>query len=156
MAPDHAQLRVVTLFFFLSLLDEPLALASSKRVFRRLRQSFRDRHGADISGDIDLIRCCQKEWEIVRGSPPKKLQAAISHNAGWVLPQDFDLGPWKSFVRASEPTEHLAIIWSKLLGFPDTTIAEALGISQGTIRHRLTRGLRGLASFGLSGRSGHG
>ncbi len=71
----------------------------------------------------------------------------ISTDAGWMIPTDLDLGPWREFQKLATQDELLAVIWSKVLEIQDHDIAQGLGISEGTVRYRLGRALRKLGSM---------
>ncbi len=46
-----------------------------------------------------------------------------------------------------EPSEVEAVLLSKILGFSDNEIAEGLGVTSGTVRYRIGRGLRHLGGY---------
>jgi len=88
----------------------------------------------------------KKTWEkysgrFVRGRPNYSLEA------GWLLPEGLDLGPWKEFQKQAQEDELLCLIWSKILKIADEDISMGLGVSVGTLRYRVGRALRKLGTL---------
>ena len=146
----EAQIKSVALFFFFSLLDEKAAFQATTKT---LGQSFRrQRRKDDDESDAPsrLVHLTQKNWE--KWNNKKKAgQSLITYEAGWLLKPDIDLGPWKEFRKEADPDEFLAVIWSHILKFSDQHISEGLGVTIGTVRHRVGRGLRHLGSLKAAG-----
>ena len=85
-------------------------------------------------------------WEkqsghFVRGRPNYSIES------GWLLPENFDMGPWKEFQKSAQEDEMLILIWAKILKFSYDDISLGLGVSIGTLRYRAGRALRKLGSI---------
>jgi hypothetical protein len=70
-----------------------------------------------------------------------------SHPDGFIIPENFDLGVWTSFLATAHPEESEAVLLSHILGFTDVEIATGIGVSEGTVRYRVGRGLRHLGGY---------
>ena len=68
-----------------------------------------------------------------------------------MLPQGVELGLWQNFVREANAEEFLALLWSRVLKFSDLDISKGLGVTEGTVRHRVGRALKILGSLRLEG-----
>lgn len=55
-----------------------------------------------------------------------------------------ELGPWREFKRIAESEEFSAILWTLILEFPAARVAAGLGTTEGTIKLRVSRGLKKL------------
>lgn len=55
-----------------------------------------------------------------------------------------ELGPWREFKRISESEEFSAVLWTLILGFPAARVAAGLRTTEGTIKLRVSRGLKKL------------
>lgn len=66
---------------------------------------------------------------------------------GFALPDDFDLSAWVTYMNSADPDEVEAVLLSRILSFADGEIAEGLGVTVGTVRYRVGRGLRHLGGY---------
>ena len=101
---------------------------------------------SELKTPIAIVSATKLIWEkyrgrFVRGRPNYSL------DSGWLLPQEFDLGPWKEFQKSAQEDEFLCLIWSKLLKISDEDISTGLGVTVGTLRYRVGRALRKLGSL---------
>ena len=87
------------------------------------------------------------KWKPRLRSLRSKAWVANAKEAGFILPPELDINVWMSFVGQGEPTEVEAVLLSKILGFSDEDIAEGLGVTAGTVRYRIGRGLRHLGGY---------
>lgn len=55
-----------------------------------------------------------------------------------------ELGPWREFKRVAESEEFSAILWTLILEFPASRVAAGLETTEGTIKLRVSRGLKKL------------
>ena len=147
---DHGRIRAIALFFYFSYLDEQPALDSTRLVLKKLSKKLKTGQEAPTITSADAIRECYLEWNKEK-KKRKPLQAAISFNAGWILPSGIDIGLWKQFVRESDEAESLVLILAKILQYDDLSVARGLGITEGTVRHRLQRALRRLGQLEVRG-----
>jgi hypothetical protein len=140
---DEAQIKSVALFFFFACMDERTAFESTTRTIEKCQK--RIQRGLMPADDVTavIVNYTFQFWQKWEHSP-SRAQAAVSHEAGWILPEKSDFGAWQEFKRSADPDEFLAVVWSKLLKFSDQQIAQGLGVTVGTVRHRVGRGLRHL------------
>ena len=66
---------------------------------------------------------------------------------GFVLPKGFDMQGWQNFITNSDIQEVEAVLLSRILHLPDEEVAQGLGVTVGTIRYRVGRGLRALGGY---------
>lgn len=140
----ESEIRAIALFFFFAFLDDRRALEASTQALAYATD--KKKKNPKISNHVVVVMSTFAIWKkhhlkLNRGNP------GFSTDAGWMIPPDLDLGPWREFQKLATQDELLAVIWSKVLEIPATEIAEGLGISEGTIRYRLGRALRKLGSM---------
>lgn len=58
--------------------------------------------------------------------------------------QKIELGPWREFKRIAESEEFSAVLWTLILEFPARQVAAGLNTTEGTIKLRISRGLKKL------------
>lgn len=139
-----SEVRAFALFFFFACLDEYRAKdAASKAADEYERLLRRD---SSLDPAVGVVLASSKIWgqyrsRISRGRPQ------FSSDSGWLLPDQVDLGHWKEFQKSAPEDELLAVIWVHLLGYSEARVSQALGLTEGTLRYRVGRGLRKLGSF---------
>ncbi len=151
----EAQIKSVACFFFFAFLNESLALQATVRTVKHISKRFKKSPELSES-DQNAIIVFQtaKAWEKYSRQHNRKFQGP-HFEAGWQLPEDTDLAPWRQFLKEVGSEEVLAVIWSRILCFSDECMAKGLGLTVGTVRYRVGRGLRKLGSFYQMGTS-HG
>src|SRR5690606_21944888 len=137
------QIRSVALFFFYAFLDDKVAFSSSVRVVAWCRKRLSSAEPGELNMPAVIVDLTAKQFFSARKFNSKP-QFAMAMESGWQVPARIDLGVWQEFQKAADPDEFLAVIWSKILAFNDAEIASGLGVSLGTVRHRVSRGLRTL------------
>jgi hypothetical protein len=134
---DEKIIRSVSLYFYLNLFDPRLAFSASQKTLAR----FRD---LESNSNIDLIKIARKILTHAKG--PKVFGPGA--DAGeFTIPKELNLKAWKSFKQISDSAEFEAVLWSRVLGFSDEDVAAGLDVTEGTIRHRVGRGLRELGQM---------
>ncbi|MES2769398.1 MAG: hypothetical protein V4596_09650 [Bdellovibrionota bacterium] len=137
----EAQIRSVALFFFYTFLDKSLALKASVEALglydKRLKR--RETHGPT---EPLLVYSTYKVWK--KYSKKRNIKATDFDllAEGWIIPPTLKLEPWREFVKDIDPQLYLAVIWSQLLNFSDKDISEGLGVTEGSIRYRVGKGLK--------------
>lgn len=58
--------------------------------------------------------------------------------------QKIELGPWREFKRVAETEEFSAVLWTLILEFPARHVAAGLNTTEGTVKLRISRGLKKL------------
>lgn len=134
------QVRSIALFFFLSLMDEKAAIQASERAVTQLKS--KKESSVDDPTLIRLLSQYYKQFskQVVR--QPLKSEPDIA----WAVSPPVDLGTWVKFHQEVGKSELIAVLLSRVLGFKDEAIASGLGVSLGTARHRIGKGMRQLGA----------
>jgi len=134
--------RMVAKFFYFSSLDEQISFAASLRALADLRHNgwLEEKSRARWVGVLSKWRPKIRQ---LRG----RQWPGFAQAPGYVRPHDFDLNAWSGFLNAGEASEVEAVLFSKILNFSDDEIAEGLGVTVGTVRYRVGRGLRHLGGY---------
>lgn len=140
----ESETKSIALFFFFAFLDDRRAIEASTQALTLA--AAKKKKNPKIPEPVLLVMCTFTIWKkhhlkITRG------HTNLSNDAGWLIPSDFDMGPWREFQKLATQDELLTVIWSKVLSISEADIAQGLGISEGTIRYRLGRALRKLGSM---------
>ncbi len=142
---SKAQIQSVALFFFYTLVDENLAKSATIQTIRKLKKKKLEENPSDA--EFYIVAESQKVLEkISENSSPEGVGPGIFFD--WLGKAPKDLGLWREFQRAGREEEILALTWSKILSFSDEQVARALKISEGTLRHRVSRSLQLLGGIG--------
>ena len=135
------QVRWIALFFLFSSMDEKVAIQSAQKAIAQLKSA-----GAKMITPALIIRTSRKILEHYHQSPMRN-RAPVIPQGVWTLPPHFDMTSWMKFQKDAAPEQVVAVIFSKILGFNDVDIAEGLGISLGTARYRVGKGIRQLGTL---------
>ena len=134
------EMKLVSIFFYLSLMPEKLALSASIKTLRALKVE-RSKGNLEEKEIIPfIVRSTHKVFNSLMREPIHI--ARWSRGSDWVFPEGMDREVWKDFRKKAQQNEFMMVLWSKVLNFKDCDIATGLCVSEGTVRHRLTRGLR--------------
>jgi hypothetical protein len=139
----------IALFFYFSFLDEVRAREAGRVVLKKLRQKT---IGRKINPEDELemiVSLCDQHVEIFsRNVKP----TGLSFSAGQIiLPPKSNWGPWFELRRLSEKHEFNSVLWTRVLGINEEIVARGLGVTVGTIRFRVGRGLKTLGRICQSG-----
>lgn len=145
MVNEH-QIRWIALFFFFALLDEKAALRASDRAVAALKVRLRGTDPDDeYQARVALMQICKGHWEkISKQTVRGKLNLSLQD--GWSLPDHTDLSPWARFHKDASDEEMVALLFARILGFAESEIAVALGVTEGTVSHRLGKAVRALGA----------
>ena len=135
---EHEQRTI--LFFFFTINDEFVALRAAQKTINLSKKNKKKPSASDSISNM------YKYWNKFKKKNLSE-KASLSHETSWELPEEVDLGLWRQFLRESNPEEFLVVLWAKILKFSEQNIADGIGVSVGTVRHRLNRGLRFLGSL---------
>ena len=149
---SEAQLRSIALFFYFAFQDEKLAEQASAKTIARIQRRQKEQDIVEDEMDSIIVSITCKIWRAQK-KHIRSTQSAISVEGGWLLQKDVDLGPWQQFRKETVEDEFLVLIWSKILKFSDDSISKGLGVTTGTIRHRVGRGLKLLGIMAGDGSS---
>ncbi|MCB0406766.1 MAG: hypothetical protein KDD34_01105 [Bdellovibrionales bacterium] len=143
---SEAQLRSIAIFYFYSLQDEKLATQASAKTIAQLKLRQKEENLSNQELSPALVSATLKNWKILKKNI-RSTQSAVSEEAGWIVPAGTDLGAWRQFRKEANEEEFLAVIWSLILGMKDETISKGLGVTVGTVRHRVGKGLKLLGTM---------
>jgi hypothetical protein len=136
--------RSIALFFFFALMDEKLALAASIKSVKLYRKQAAKT--PEIPSQILLIRAILNVWNIERKSLSRGRQTTVFSKL-WAMPPQLDLNPWKEFQKQSPNEELLSILFVTILGFKASDVAQAMNLSEGSIKYRLSKALSRLGEY---------
>jgi DNA-directed RNA polymerase specialized sigma24 family protein len=139
---EASVVEAVAKYFFFSCLDEQLSFTASLKVLSELKaRNWLEREHR--SRWIETLR----KWKPRMTHLKPKPWTESPLEKGYLLPQDFDLSVWVTFLTAAEAVEVEAVLLSRILAFTDEEIADGLSVTTGTVRYRVGRGLRHLGGF---------
>jgi hypothetical protein len=87
-----------------------------------------------------------KSYEIIKQSQSLN-RASLVQKTKYILPPGVSLGAWRQFHKEAADDELMSVVWSQIVGFEDSVISQGLGVSEGTVRYRVGRGLRQLGQL---------
>lgn len=140
------QVKAIALFFFLSFMDEELALQASEKAIAQLKV----KKGSALPSvdEVTLVRLLRQKYDQYKDQlkDTARRPAKPNANLSWVESSQVHLEAWSKFHQEAHPHEVVAVVLSRVLGFRDETIASGLGISLGTTQHRIGKGIRNLGA----------
>ncbi|MCB0414511.1 MAG: hypothetical protein KDD50_09265 [Bdellovibrionales bacterium] len=140
-------LRKAILFYFFTFNDEGTSLKAAKQSIRQCQKRLKNTSEASADEiESTLIYFLNKNWNRYIFKKANE-RFSLSHETSWKLYDDVSLGWWRQFLKESNSDEYLAVVCSLILKFKEQNIAHGFGVSKGTVRHRINRGLRKLASL---------
>jgi DNA-directed RNA polymerase specialized sigma24 family protein len=141
--------RRVALFFFYALVNERAATLASARVVAALKTKL-GRAAVDEEEREDRIilmqSCLAHLRKIKKHVSLKSAPESARVNGAWYPSEGTDLSHWQRFRKSATDEELIALIFSRIWKCPDDEIAEALAITEGTVRYRIGKGVRRLGS----------
>ena len=144
MAPagETAVTDAVAKYFFFLCFDERLSFSAGLSVLNDLKA----RNRLDEEHRSHWVQALH-QWKPKLTKLRPRNWTETPTQAGFILPQDFDIGAWVSYMNAADPDEVEALLLSRILAFTDDEIAKGLGVTAGTVRYRVGRGLRHLGGY---------
>ena len=144
---ESVQLRRFAIFFFLAFLDERLAAEISDRAAAAYKaKNFKRLDANSPEMRMLTINLCQSFWNTNKRRITRKDMKPNVESFG-KLPAGVSIQPWIKFNKNTSDDEILAFILAQVLKFSETEVAEGLKISIGTLRHRVSRGIRVLGAY---------
>ena len=142
MSSEAAVVEAVAKYFFFCCLDEQQSFAASLRVLSELKAQ-------NCLGDTHRSQWVKilSKWKVKVTHLRPRPWTDSANEKGFYLPDDFDLSGWVSFIGSGEAAEVEAVLLSRILAFTDDEIASGLGVTSGTVRYRVGRGLRHLGGY---------
>jgi hypothetical protein len=144
----------ISRFFFLTLLDEQAAFEATARALQIWRGKLSRSTHPETEAEGLLAATLAQQWQALKETAARTGQPMVFAMQDWRLPKGLDLGPWLEFRREADPEEFFTVLAVKVAGLTGAGVAQGLKISEGTVHHRLARGLRRLG--GISGNTGAG
>lgn len=137
------QARDIALFFLLSLMDEKLALSAAHKSIAQLKtvRALEDGHH-DL---VDVAKILRRNFESHRKQLSRNRPTEMSENVIG-FPAGTDLATWQKFYRSSSDAEVTAVVLTRILGYPESAMAEGFNVSSGTMKYRVAKGIRQLGA----------
>lgn len=136
---NEAHYGAVLNFFYFLLLDEGLALNASYKTAKIAQTKLKEipqsqSTPALIAVMSDVFHKYQKRHDFLKNStqPPK---------SDWKVPNRDSMGAWREYMKHATDDSPETLVLRYILEYPVETIAEGLGIPEGTVYFRLGRGL---------------
>lgn len=145
------EVRRISQFFFLLLLNERKALAFTSKAHQRANSILQKKILS--SRDQAIVLATYEVSQKIQNLSEESFQTQF---ATWRLPESASLGPWKKFLLQQRREEILSLLWYRVLKVSDQDISEALKLSLGTIRFRLSRALKDLGRLSRENEVSHG
>lgn len=139
---SSAAMDTVARYFFFSTLNEHLSFTASLKALTELKHNdwLEPRYRAHW---VQVL----SKWKPKLKSLKGRDWTSNPQESGFIPPRDFNLDVWANFLQTGEATEVEAVLFSKILNFTEDEIAEGLGVTSGTVRYRVGRGLRHLGGY---------
>lgn len=138
-----AYLQKLAQFFFLSTLDEEMAALFSRRAAGEFLRKGRD--ASEPLSDRTFVQVCYFSLKKLWSEGLSDQAFTVTYQKGWAFPEPVDLASWAAFRRQADLEEFTAVLFLRVLKIPENSVSQALGVTVGTLRFRLARGLRSLA-----------
>jgi len=140
-------LEKVALFYYFSFLDEAKAQAVTARTLKKFRLERIEKNKLnENASDVELVGVTN---EFIKKHKKKAIHPlGLSFSAGSiVLPDKSNWGPWFEFRKSADERDFHALLYSRILGLSDASIAAGLLLPLGTVRYRLGRALKHLGKI---------
>lgn len=129
------------LFFHFALLDEARAQSVTVKAIKKFRQ---ERFKAKVSGlnlrASDFVRLTSEQLK--REQKQTRPKGLGFSSGGLILPEKSNFGPWFEFQKIADDKDFSAVLYSKILALSEKEIATGLNTSVGTVRFRISNGLK--------------
>ena len=133
---NEQELKSVALFFLLAFLDEKVSLEATRAVLKKTRKQ------PDM-----FLKTVYKILLIYRENPKFRLLATGIIQENSVVPANVNLSSWRQFLRDAEPRSLFPLIWIQILKQDEASVADAMGVTTGTLRTRVGQTLENLGHF---------
>ncbi len=130
------QLKQILLFFFFVTLNEQRTKElAQKSWFWCLDKK---KHNPNMNSEHIVLLSLHKIWKDLQKEPRTGL-TSFSEEAGWMIPPNIRLEPWKEFQKTASSEEIFITVVALILKFSESILTDVLGLSSGTIRYRLAK-----------------
>ena len=137
---EEAQVHKIALFYYFTTMDESEARQASVRAYQKTKKKIQKEGLGEASVAPAIVHSLHSVP--LKSKSPFGWFRSRKVELGWLPAEGVDLGGWRSFLKEAEPDEREAVILSRILNFTDQDISIGLGVTEGTVRHRVGRGLR--------------
>ncbi|MFN8846988.1 MAG: sigma factor-like helix-turn-helix DNA-binding protein [Bdellovibrionales bacterium] len=136
----------MALFFFLLTLDDLRAVDLSQQAWKKYLD-MKSRNPKD-SDDSVMVMVLAQFWEKLKDEPRTGV-SKFNLDSGWLIPGDIKIQPWCVFHRTASREEIWMALLCQILRLPISRVSDLLGLSQGTIRYRLSRAVKKMGRIAL-------
>lgn len=132
---------VAKYFYFLSL-DEQVTVGACFRVLGDVKaQGY-----MEPAHRAQWIRIAHHYRDKIKKLPRRNWNLSPGEK-GFLFPKGFDISGWINFLNNGDLQEVEAVLLSRILCLPDEEVAAGLGVTVGTVRYRVGRGLRAMGGY---------
>ena len=132
-------LHRLSLFFFCAVPDEKIAIQLAKKSWKKYLGIGPSIQGGKID-EYKIVQVTEKvyfQWLRSRRFYESPAQLTPKFWTPFV-----DLELWREFLKKANAREALVIIWAMVLKIDHSSIAAALDVTEGTVRFRISKGLK--------------
>jgi hypothetical protein len=140
---DQSHIRSILIFFRLSLSDEEKVYFLVNQACNKLI-AMKDK-STHVNVDSEVIALCQKL--LGKSSFLQKKSAKFSLTEDWSGPESLDMDRWSAFAATTSSEIVSSVIWCLILEIDYSVVAQALNVSQGTLRLRLSLAVRKMGAI---------
>lgn len=138
------QTRSILLFFYLAFLNAEQAIEATYETCRLLQGQWGLKRNP---GQAELIRAMLSTFQHFENRVTD--YTSTERDLRFAMPKGFEPKKWLEFLKETPNQEVQALLWIQVLKFDLPEVARALGVSEGTMRHRVGRALRSLGEMSL-------
>jgi hypothetical protein len=140
---QNTAIEKLALFFYFSFMDEAKALGATKHCLPSLRRRAENQKNQDWESILveETFKTVRKRKEFGSLSRVGFVQGHVN------FPTGSNWGPWFEYRKIADPEEFATLIWIKLLGLSIEAVAKGLNVTSGTVRYRLSNGLKALGAY---------
>ncbi len=139
---ETSVIETVAKYFYFFSLEDRITFSASFRVLGDLKSN----GWIDTAHKDRWIHVLNKWRGRMHRIPRREWNPSEDHD-GFIEPKNFNRIAWMNFLNHADHLEVEAVVLSQILNFTDEEIAKGLGVSVGTVRYRVGRGLRQLGGF---------
>lgn len=134
--------REIALFFLFSLLDQRVALSAAHKAIAQVKALSSENEPASRAA---VARILKSGFDSHRRLLPRNQSVELSDSA-LSLPQGTDMPTWTKFHSTASDDEITAVVLTQILGYKEEEVAEGFDVSVGTMKYRISKGIRHLGA----------
>jgi hypothetical protein len=132
------------LFFYLVAPNEQQAESLTQKTINRLRDSNLLEISNEVERDAKLFALAVQMFNKSQRAPGW-LKATVQKTLPFLAQHSIELGPWKQFQRRARVEDLVTVALVGVIGLDPIVAANAQGVSEGTLKYRMARGLKQLS-----------